>query len=339
MNTEYQPLLTIAVPTYNGAKTIRNMLNILLPQVDERVEVLISDNCSIDETPQIIEDYKKKYPLIQTFRNETNLGPDENFLKCARLAKGKFTLLFSDDDILIEGSLRHIISFLEENGEVSLVFLYTVGFRDRYIDSEHCQKFIKYSKEPRADFCTTDKKDFIKYVGRQFGFLSSFIWATGRFQKIKNPEKFFNSYWLQGYLQILCSDKVTDLLGIIAGPCVAAGHYGIIANYDSAKVEVLYKKMLDYAVRIAGYDRKQLNRLWLWHVCFLTRRAIIKENSIGVHITSKKLLFKTLCQYPYAWFHLFPFMLIPASVCRVILNIVRKLQGRSFTSFVNRPIE
>ena len=41
-----EKLLTIAIPTYNGAKTIANMLEILLPQCDERVEVMINDNTS-----------------------------------------------------------------------------------------------------------------------------------------------------------------------------------------------------------------------------------------------------------------------------------------------------
>ena len=47
-------LLTIAIPTYNGSKTISDMLNILLPQVDDRVEIIISDNCSTDNTEDII---------------------------------------------------------------------------------------------------------------------------------------------------------------------------------------------------------------------------------------------------------------------------------------------
>ena len=61
-----EKLLTIAIPTYNGAKTIANMLEILLPQCDERVEVLISDNASTDNTKLIIDKYieKWKHPII-----------------------------------------------------------------------------------------------------------------------------------------------------------------------------------------------------------------------------------------------------------------------------------
>ncbi len=41
-------LLTIAVPTYNGEKTIQNLLDLLLPQCVNDIELLISDNCSTD---------------------------------------------------------------------------------------------------------------------------------------------------------------------------------------------------------------------------------------------------------------------------------------------------
>ena len=100
-----RPILTIAVPTYNGSNTIGFMLDILLPQINEKIEVIISDNCSTDNTVQIISTYIKKYPFIRYIRNERNLGADSNFLQCMRLAKGKYTLLISDDDIIIEDSV------------------------------------------------------------------------------------------------------------------------------------------------------------------------------------------------------------------------------------------
>ena len=45
-----QPVLTIAIPIYNGERTIKNMLDILMPQCNEKIEVLVSDNCSTDST-------------------------------------------------------------------------------------------------------------------------------------------------------------------------------------------------------------------------------------------------------------------------------------------------
>ena len=48
-----KPLLTIAIPTYNGGNTIQNLLDLLLPQCSDEIEVIISDNCSTDGTDMI----------------------------------------------------------------------------------------------------------------------------------------------------------------------------------------------------------------------------------------------------------------------------------------------
>ena len=77
-----KPILTIGIPTYNGSKTIRNMLDILLPQCDSRVEVFVSDNCSTDSTPEIIRQYQKTYNNVTYSKNETNIGTDRNIIKC-----------------------------------------------------------------------------------------------------------------------------------------------------------------------------------------------------------------------------------------------------------------
>lgn len=339
-NHSNQPLLTVAVPTYNGAKTIRNMLDILLPQVDERVEVLVSDNCSTDETPQIIAEYREKYPFIRYVRNDENLGADKNYLNCIQLAQGDFLMFISDDDIVMEGAIEKITAFLNRHGDISLAYLQTVGFNDHYIDAAHCSEFAAQSKKVKGSMTTTDKKVFMQYVGRQLGFISSFVYNSRRCKNVKDPERFYDSYWLQGFIQILCSDKKDDVLGIIAGPCIAAGGYGIIGNYDYAKVEgVYYKRLVVFAIDEAGYDKKQMYRLWLWHGCYLSSRAVIKEKSIGSCKTSVKELFVQFKNYPYAWIHLFPYLIIPAPVCRFILKTVRKIQGRSFMSYVNRPTE
>jgi len=54
--------LTIAIPTYNGARYIREALDSIISQlddIDEEVEIVISDNASTDQTPEIIENYRR----------------------------------------------------------------------------------------------------------------------------------------------------------------------------------------------------------------------------------------------------------------------------------------
>ena len=332
-----KPLLTIAIPTYNGARTIRNMLDILIPQVDSRVEIIISDNCSTDETQSIAQIYQIKYAFIKYVRNDMNIGADRNFLQCMRMADGKFTMLVSDDDIIIENSLHRILSFLAKYPLTSLAYLHTISFKDHYIDAMHCTSFKTHSRDIEKDIVTKNKKEFFSYADRQWGFTSSFLWATERMQNIENADQYFDTYWLQSYVHILCSNRSDDQLGIISGPCIAAGEYGIMNNYDVTIIEAVhYKKMLDFAIIHAGYEKKQLYNEYIWKVCYLGSRTVVKQRTLGINKTNVLLLIQKTWRYPYAWIALFPFLLIPPRICKIMLRIYRKKQGRSDATYVNR---
>lgn len=325
-------LLSICIPTYNGAKTIKNMLNILLPQVNDNVEIIISDNCSTDETPNIIKGYQSIYN-IKYIRNEVNIGPDANFLQCMNLASGKFTYLLSDDDILVEGALEKILNYLNKYPDVSLVYLDSVGFSQKYIDVSNCHYYPEHVKKVDKDLYTTNRIEFMNYAIRMWGFLSSFLWNTEKYKKIKNAEQYFGTYWLQSYIHILCVSNKDDYLGVIKGPIMAAGEYMGINNFSCDLVDgVYYKKMIDLAINNSYFDKKQLYSFYIWRLCFLGRLAVIKEKEIKIKKTSKKKLFKLTWKYPYAWLRLFPYFFVP----RWFILLRKKLLNRQSNDVVKR---
>lgn len=333
---DQKPLLTIAIPTYNGGKTICNMLNLLLPQCDNnQVEILISDNCSTDNTEAIIRTYKEKWKNIDYHRNKENIGPDANFLQCMKMANGIFTWLVSDDDVVMEGAVVQILHFLKEHQNVGLVYLTTRDFRGKYVNFEQC---TVHKPEVECDLYTQNKTEFMLYAGSYWGFMSSYICNTGRFKKIINPEKYYGTYWLQSYIHALCAKGNDTWLGVIKGPCVGAGVYINTANFDSALVNgVYYKKMIDFMVEDIGFNKKQLNDLYINRLCLLGRHDIIKEKAAGRRKISKKLLFKSTCRFPKAWVTLYPTFLIPSFICRPAMKVYRKKKGISDEIRVNRP--
>ena len=329
-------LLTVAVPTYNGARTIGDMLNILLPQITSEVEVIISDNCSTDSTPAIVENFKKRFPFINYIRNKENLKADGNFLQCMKIANGKFVMLISDDDIIMEGAIDNILAFLRDNPQMSLGYMESLAFKDKYISADRCHGY-KYLTSVDENIATTDKDLFLKYCHRLFGFTSVHIWSTKRIREIINPEQYFGTFFLQAYMNILCSNRPDDILGIIKGPCIAIGEYGIIGNLDVAEVEgIYYHKMLEFAVE-NGYPKKRMEKYYIWKIIFLCRNTIIRERAINTKKTSLRNIFIATKRYPSAWIKLYPFLLIPSPVCKLLLLIVRKKQGRKFLTYVNRP--
>ena len=69
-----RPLLTIAIPNFNrAAAQLRN---------EPRVELIISDNASPDETPAVVQDFVARGLRVRYIRNLQDIGSDANFLQC-----------------------------------------------------------------------------------------------------------------------------------------------------------------------------------------------------------------------------------------------------------------
>lgn len=105
-------ILTIIIPTYNGAKTLAETLESVVHQLNPAVDILISDNASTDETAEIALQYQSQYPQIHYRRNPVNIGPDKNYEIAIRSSKGQFVWLFSDDDIFEKGAINLIVDNL-----------------------------------------------------------------------------------------------------------------------------------------------------------------------------------------------------------------------------------
>jgi glycosyltransferase involved in cell wall biosynthesis len=108
-------LLTIAIPTYNRSRYLARLLDSLLPQLEGRseVELLISDNASPDDTPSVLQGYRARGLRFRCIRNQTNIGPDRNFVQCFTEAAGKYVWIIGDDDILLGGSLALVLGLLK----------------------------------------------------------------------------------------------------------------------------------------------------------------------------------------------------------------------------------
>jgi glycosyltransferase involved in cell wall biosynthesis len=133
------PLLSIAIPTYNRASFLALTLSRLQTDMHtlpaDSVEILISDNASIDDTAQVIAYYIEKGLCIRSVRNQGNIGSDANIAQVFNLAKGRYVLILGDDDILIANTLGLLIAKLQ-NETFGVVCVKPFGY-DRDIKAEH----------------------------------------------------------------------------------------------------------------------------------------------------------------------------------------------------------
>jgi glycosyltransferase involved in cell wall biosynthesis len=109
------PLVSIAMPVYNGEKWIEQAISTLVKQSYKNVEIIIADDRSSDNSQQICEEYASRYSQLTYIKNDTNLGAQGNFRKILRLCSGKYITYASQDDYWDENFISLLVEKLESN--------------------------------------------------------------------------------------------------------------------------------------------------------------------------------------------------------------------------------
>ena len=114
------PKVSIGMPVFNSEFKIKKALDSLLAQSFTNFEIIISDNCSKDNTMHICEDYKSKDYRIKYFRQSQNIGAFSNFEFVLNKAKSKYFMWACDDDIWLPKFIENCMKLLEKNKSVNL---------------------------------------------------------------------------------------------------------------------------------------------------------------------------------------------------------------------------
>lgn len=118
-------LLSIYVPTYNRADKVVEQVEFLkreVKDIKEKVEIIVNNNCSIDDTEEKLKNVIKGTDIIY-HRNDSNLGIVGNVYKAIELVNGKYFWLISDDDVLKEGIIKRVLNIIKTYEGISYIFL------------------------------------------------------------------------------------------------------------------------------------------------------------------------------------------------------------------------
>lgn len=114
------PLISVGMPLYNAEKFIEQALDCLLRQTHTDLEIIISDNCSTDNTVAIIERYAAADSRLKLFRQSENLGPILNFQFVVAQAQGAYFMWRSYDDWSDDNYIETLAAVLDDNPAVDL---------------------------------------------------------------------------------------------------------------------------------------------------------------------------------------------------------------------------
>lgn len=117
MKGESDIQVSVCVVTYNQEKYIAECLESLVTQqTNFKFEIIIGEDCSTDNTRNIVKQYAEKYPdIIIAILHEKNLGPFDNVKEVYNKAKGKYIAHMDGDDFALPGKLQKQFDILESN--------------------------------------------------------------------------------------------------------------------------------------------------------------------------------------------------------------------------------
>lgn len=190
----------ICIPTYNRSLYLKECLESITSEVIKfGFPIYISDNCSDDDTNNVIDSYKQRYWNLRYSRNLSNVGPYKNILKLIEIVKTEYLWLMGDDDAILPESVQKIIEKLNR------------GYDFLVLNATPCDKNLKpkISKEKLINIDSDleiGKGDSQKLLvtlrdSSYHGYMSSMIIRTELVQKlvIKYCNKSFllyDSSWL-----------------------------------------------------------------------------------------------------------------------------------------------
>lgn len=117
-----EPLVSIVLPAYNGARYLHESVESILAQTYGTWQLVLVDDASTDETPSIVAEYAARDERIESLRHETNQGLCAGLNDGFAAARGDYLTWTSDDNRYRPDALERMVAFLEGRSDVDVVY-------------------------------------------------------------------------------------------------------------------------------------------------------------------------------------------------------------------------
>lgn len=160
--------LSIAIPTFERKDILKKTLQSIQQQLQPGVEVVVSDNGSLDGTLEMLD--ALNIPALHVTGFETNQGIDANIVQVIKAAQGEYVLLFSDDDLVTDGLIENILLLLKQSYDVIVL--------NHFAFDHDPKRPITPPFLPEKDKLFASQEQFFRYAG--LGFLSSLVFKRSK---------------------------------------------------------------------------------------------------------------------------------------------------------------
>lgn len=118
--SEKLPLVSVIIPCYNTEKYVEQAVRSIMNQSYKNLEIIVTDDCSTDNSFEILKKLADEDSRIKLFRNESNLKIVKTLNKMIDLANGKYIARMDADDISLSMRIEKQVKFMEENPDFAI---------------------------------------------------------------------------------------------------------------------------------------------------------------------------------------------------------------------------
>lgn len=118
MYTILRPLITVVMPNYNGSRFVEQAIDSVLSQTYEKFELLVVDDCSKDDSLQLIQQKAQRDSRIRVIALEHNAGVANARNVGIKEAKGEYIALLDNDDLWVEDKLERQLSLAQKGADI-----------------------------------------------------------------------------------------------------------------------------------------------------------------------------------------------------------------------------
>jgi len=234
--------VSILIPTYNSEIFIKRCLTSAINS--NAGEIIISDDCSIDNTIKVIESFQDD--RINLIKNPTRLGLWENHLKLLLFSTKSWLKFLQADDYLAENGLQAFCENEQEN--LSIVSAISIN---EWIDTSEQKAIFKLSQKKR--WSSVDYLQRLKIVGNELGTPSNTLINKKSF--ILDP-----SFWISNVSSDLIMNVIAaskgDVVLLPSGPAIRTVH----ANQDTSQqtIDIIINRLINSVHLLRQTNNKQI---------------------------------------------------------------------------------
>lgn len=249
--------LSICIATHNRGTFIGATLDSIISQANEKIEIVIVDGASTDNTEEIVKLYQNKFPQLRYARLSVKGGVDQDYSRAVELAQGKYCWLFTDDDILKAGAIQAVMTAMQHdyglilvNAEIRNINLSEV-LKERYLNFVSNRAYQKEYFEQLF----MDVADYLSFIGCVV--IKKSLWNA------REKKAYFGTAFV--HVGVIFQSPISDETMVLADPLISI-RYGN-ASWTDNSFEISLFKWPDLIWSFSGFSesaRRQVHRREPW---------------------------------------------------------------------------